>query len=739
MSNGEATATVQPGNVIVDVVDGTLPAGATLVGGTDPTTVTAVAGADVTDETGYDFVGTVTETVYEDVDGDGVYTSGTDTPLAGVDVVFTDSEGNVTTVTTDVNGEATATVQPGDVIVDVVDGTLPAGATLVGGTDPTTVTAVAGADVSDETGYTFIGGVVELVFEDVDLDGVYTAGIDVPLAGVDVTFTDSAGTVTTITTNAGGVASVTAPPGDVIIDVVDGTLPAGAVLVGGTDPTSVVAVVGTNVSDETGYDFVGTVTETVYEDVDGDGVYTSGTDVPLVGVDVVFTDSEGNVTTVTTDANGEATATVQPGDVAVDIVDGTLPAGATLVGGIDPTTVTAVAGADVTDETGYDFVGTVTETVYEDVDGDGVYTSGTDIPLAGVDVTFTDSEGNVTTVTTDANGEATATVQPGDVVVDVVDGTLPVGVVLVGGSDPTTVTAVAGSDVADETGYAPTGTVTETVFEDVDGDGVYTSGTDISLAGVDVTFTDVYGNVQTVATDVNGVATATVIVGDVVVDVVDATLPAGAVLVGGTDPTTVTAVAGVDVTDETGYDFVGTVTETVYEDVDGDGVYTSGTDTPLAGVDVVFTDSAGTVTTVTTDANGEATATVQPGDVVVDVVDATLPAGATLVGGTDPTTVTAVAGADVTDETGYDFVGTVTETVYEDVDLRWCLHPGHRHPVGRPSTWCSPIRRAPSPRSPPMPMVKRRSPRSREVSRSTSSTRRSLPVRCWWVARIRPR
>ncbi len=54
-----------------------------------------------------------------------------------------------------------------------------------------------------------------------------------------------------------------------------------------------------------------------------------------------------------------------------------------------------------------------------------------------------------------------------------------------------------------------------------------------------------------------------------------------------------------------------------------------GTDTPLAGVDVVFTDSAGNVTTVTTDASGEATATVQPGDVVVDVVDATLPAGAT--------------------------------------------------------------------------------------------------------------
>ncbi len=133
---------------------------------------------------------------------------------------------------------------------------------------------------------------------------------------------------------------------------------------------------------------------------------------------------------------------------------------------------------------------------------------------------------------------------------------------------------------------------------------------------------------------------------------------------GGTDPTTVTAVAGADVTDETGYDFVGTVTETVYEDVDLDGVYTPGTDTPLAGVDVIFTDSAkATVTTVTTDANGEATATVQPGDVVIDIVIGTLPAGATLVAGTDPTTVTAVAGTDVPDFTGYDLLGTSSITI----------------------------------------------------------------------------
>ncbi|MDH3308996.1 MAG: DUF11 domain-containing protein, partial [Acidimicrobiia bacterium] len=322
-----------------------------------PTTVTAVAGSDVADETGYALSGTVTETLFEDVNGDGAFTSGTDTPLVGVDVTFTDSLGTVTTVTTDVNGEATATVQPGAVDIDVVDATLPAGATLVAGTDPTTVTAVAAANVSDETGYDFVGTVSETVFEDVNGDGVYSFGIDVPLVGVSVTFSDSEGNVTTLATDPNGVATATVQPGAVTIDVVDATLPAGATRVAGTDPTIVSAVAGADVADETGYDFVGTVTETLFEDVNADGAYTPGTDAPLVGVDVTFTDSEGNVTTLATDTNGVASATVQPGSVTIDVVDATLPAGATRIAGTDPTIVSAVAGADVTDATGYDLLG----------------------------------------------------------------------------------------------------------------------------------------------------------------------------------------------------------------------------------------------------------------------------------------------------------------------------------------------------------------------------------------------
>ncbi len=315
--------------------------------------------------------------------------------MVGVDVTFTDVYGNAQTVATDVNGVATATVIVGDVVVDVVAATLPAGAVLVGGTDPTTVTAVAGADVADETGYDFLGTVTETVYEDVDLDGVYTPGTDVPLVGVDVVFTDSEGNITTVTTDANGEATATVQPGGVVIDVVDATLPAGATLVGGTDPTTVTAVAGADVTDETGYDFLGTVTETVYEDVDGDGVYTSGTDLPLAGVDVVFTDSAG------TGDDGDHGRQWGSGDrpAAGEVSRSTSstercrPGRRWWVARIRPRS-RRWPGADVTDETGYDFVGTVTETVYEDVDGDGVYTLGTDSPLVGVDVMFTDSDGH---------------------------------------------------------------------------------------------------------------------------------------------------------------------------------------------------------------------------------------------------------------------------------------------------------------------------------------------------------
>ena len=120
------------------------------------------------------------------------------------------------------------------------------------------------------------------------------------------------------------------------------------------------------------------------------------------------------------------------------------------------------------------------------------------------------------------------------------------------GTDPTTVNVTGGVSVdAGLDGYqspANTGTVTGVVFDDVDGSGVQDPG-EAGLPGVSVVVNGV-----TVTTGTDGTYTATgVPAGPVVVDVVDATVPAGRVITTGNDPTTVTVTAGGTATVVTGY------------------------------------------------------------------------------------------------------------------------------------------------------------------------------------------
>jgi hypothetical protein len=101
---------------------------------------------------------TVTGLVYEDNNADGLFNAG-DTPLAGVQVKITASNGGVYLVTTDVNGQFSQAVPAGATTVDVVDSTLPAGSVLTSdahnqGSDPTVVNVPAGGTATDNTGYT---------------------------------------------------------------------------------------------------------------------------------------------------------------------------------------------------------------------------------------------------------------------------------------------------------------------------------------------------------------------------------------------------------------------------------------------------------------------------------------------------------------------------------------------------------------------------------------------------------
>jgi LPXTG-site transpeptidase (sortase) family protein len=89
--------------------------------------------------------------VFNDLDGDLSYDPGEDLP--GVDVLITDSLGNLQTVTTDANGFYALTVPAGSTLVDVDETDLAAGLVLTVGTETTTVNVPAGGTAQDVNGY----------------------------------------------------------------------------------------------------------------------------------------------------------------------------------------------------------------------------------------------------------------------------------------------------------------------------------------------------------------------------------------------------------------------------------------------------------------------------------------------------------------------------------------------------------------------------------------------------------
>ena len=546
--------------------------------------------------------------------------------------------------------------------IDVID---PIGSTLTTvGSDPETVTVAAGMDTaSTDDGFSnpaTTGTVSGVVFNDPNGNGIQEAG-ELGLSGVSVEVTDANGVLQTVTTDANGNWMATVPAGSTSVDVDDATLPLGSVLsTVGSDPETITAVAGVDTpSTDDGYTeplTSGTVSGTVYDDQNGNGIQDAG-EPGLGNVDVEVTDSNGNVQIVPTDANGDWTATVPAGSTSVDVDETTLPTDIdnfTTIGS-DPEIVVVIAGMDnaSTDDGYNDPMGTVSGTVYEDTNGNGIQDPG-ELGIPGVDVVIVDSDGVTQMVTTDANGDWIATVPVGSTDIDVDESTLPVNIdsLTTIGSDPETLIAVVGIDTpSTDDGYNdPMGTISGTVYEDTNGNGTQDAG-ELGIPGVDIIIIDGNGIVQTVTTDVNGDWIATVPTGSTSVDVDESTLPVGVGVLTtvGSDPETVVAIAGVNTpTINDGYDEpMGTVSGTVFEDTNGNGVQDAG-ELGIAGVDVIVVGSDGVIQIVVTDLDGNWMATVPTGATSIDVDEATLPSGLDSLTtiGSDPETLTAIAGVD---------------------------------------------------------------------------------------------
>jgi len=579
---------------------------------------------------------------------------------------------------------------------------------------------VNGNDVegmSCESSTPFGASISNYIWEDTNGDGVQGAGED-PIAGVIVNLLDAAGNpvldpagnpITAVTDANGEYIFDNLPAGDYIVEIDPSNFAAGGALEGyaqtfdedGGDDGQIAVSLDANedhITADFGFQGTGTIGDTIFEDLDGDGVQGPG-EMGIPGVTVELFDSMGNsLGTAVTDANGnylfdelpagDYTVTVTP---PADYVNSADPDGAF----DDTADVTLGPNEDNLDQDfGYEPLGSIGDTIFEDLDGDGVQGPG-EMGIPGVTVELFDSMGNsLGTAVTDANGnylfdelpagDYTVTVTPP---ADYVNSADPDGAF----DDTADVTLGPNEDNLDQDfGYEPLGSIGDTIFEDLDGDGVQGPG-EMGIPGVTVELFDSMGNsLGTAVTDANGNYLFDELpAGDYTVTV---TPPAGydntADPDGLLDDTAdVTLGIGEDNTDQDfGYEPNGSIGDTIYEDLDGDGMQGPG-EMGIPGVTVeLFDDMGNSLGTTMTDANGNYIFENLPaGDYTVTV---TPPAGYTNTGDPDgtfdsTTDVTLGAGEMTTvEDFGYQGTGSIGDLIWEDLNGDGVVDPGEMGMAG---------------------------------------------------------
>ncbi|MCU0624017.1 MAG: hypothetical protein MUF53_09150, partial [Gemmatimonadaceae bacterium] len=247
-------------------------------------------------------------------------------------------------------------------------------------------------------------GFTALIFNDLNGNGTQDAG-EGGLANVQITVTDSTGTVRTLTTNGGGTATATLPPGATTVDIVEASLPAGAALTAGTDPRTITIVAGTPASTVTGFQVRGSVAGRVFRDTNGNGALDAGE--PGIGnLPLVITTAAAQTLNIVSDANGDFSQVVPAG---VTVVRATDLAGFTVTTANNPQNVTVVGGATANaTAVGFAPFATVTGTVWRDLDSDRIRDGG-EPGLAGwrVDLLNPTTGAVVFTATTTASGQYT--------------------------------------------------------------------------------------------------------------------------------------------------------------------------------------------------------------------------------------------------------------------------------------------------------------------------------------------
>lgn len=601
--------------------------------------------------------------VWFDVDNDGVQDAG-EPPLENVEITVTylgadgvagGGDDEVTVVTTDVDGLYLVEDLPGgNYTVAVTDG-VPSGMAPSfdwddGTTSPDGIWIGALGEAEDtrdiDFGYTGTGSVGDHIWFNRNGDGV----VDVDEPGIpNITgtvtwlgFDDSVGggddIVYPFTTDANGDYLVDLLPGGEYVVTVTGGIPAGIAnnfdADGGDDDTSSLTLGAgeDNLDQDFGYAGDSSIGDLVWHDDNRNGVL-DGAEAGLANVEVdllwpgfdgILGTPDDDTFTVTTDGNGAYLFEgLNPGDYTVTVNVGTVPAGFVNTfdedGNLDDTVdVTLPAATDhLTVDFGYDGDGSIGDTVYWDLNGDGTQQPGEPgIPGVNVFVRYAGSDGILNTTDdvvyvhiTDGDGEYLALdLAPGlySVMVSgpVTSSGINTGDPDGGGDSMSTLTlAPSDSDLDQDFGYSGDAVIGDFVWYDINGDGVQDAG-EPGLDGVDVELT-YFGPdgregtaddlVFTTTTAGGGLYEFDMLPGgDYIVSVDTSTLPGGTVPTFDRDgslddETPVTLTLGDDIDDaDFGYTGSGEIGDYIWWDLNADGVQDVG-EPGWPGIDVTVT------------------------------------------------------------------------------------------------------------------------------------------------------
>ncbi len=355
--------------------------------------------------------------VWYDVDGDGVQDAG-EPPLENVRVYLDSDDDGVwdanepSALTTIAGAYSFDGLIPGTFLLRVDAATIPAGMTASFDQDgiatanrTSVVLAVATTRTDIDFGYEATVELAGNLYIDTNGNGDQDGG-EPNLPDVDVLITDALGVERTVTTDSNGNWSVMVVAGNTTADIdeTDPDYPTGFVRTEGNDPTVTNALVGTtNNGGIDGFYQPATLTGHLYIDTNGDGNQDVG-EPNLANVNVLITDVNSNVQTVTTDSNGDWTAIVPPGSTIanIDESDPEYPTGYTQTEGTDPTNVLAVAGTSTSaGNDGFFLPASIKGFVRIDTDGNATG----DAPQVGVLVElFTNAGVLVSSVLTGTDG-----------------------------------------------------------------------------------------------------------------------------------------------------------------------------------------------------------------------------------------------------------------------------------------------------------------------------------------------